>query len=159
HAGESAVADADAVADAERCLAGDHLAPVLLARAGPQHLVDLVLRHGRWRAVNGTADEVADAGGLAEQVEDTVVVLHLAHEVARIELVFADDALGRAVAGLAHLRHAFDGNDDLAEVLFQALDLHPPLDRFLDRLLPATLDFNDIPTFVGRDRVRLGSAR
>src|SRR5437773_651364 len=57
------------------------------------HPLDLARRHRRRRPVDASADEIADAGRLAEEVQDAVVVLHLGHQVARVELALAGDAL------------------------------------------------------------------
>ena len=108
--------------------------------------------------VTGGADEIADARGLAEQVEDAVVELDLDHQVAGDTSCARDHAL--AVAQLGDL---LDRDDDLAEELFEPLDLDAAFDGLLDRFLAAALDLDDVPVLVVRDggfrrRVRIGSS-
>src|SRR5438270_1141030 len=93
--------------------------------------------------IQATAHEVPDAGGLAEKVEDPIIVLYLDHEIARIEFALAHDPFA-----VAHLRHLFDGDDDLTKVFLEPLDLHAALNGLLDRLFPATLDLDHVPAFV-----------
>src|SRR5262249_6122166 len=108
-----------------------------------KHPLDFAVRHRRWRLVQAAAHEIPDAGRLTEQVEDPVVVLDLHHWITRIELPLANHPLA-----VSHFRHAFDGNDDLAELSVQSFNLDTPLDRVLDRFLSPALDFHDVPSLV-----------
>src|SRR5262249_36788453 len=131
HAGEGAVLDLDLVAAIEARLgrfAVDRLHVLLLAL----HELDFVVLHRLGLDVQPAADEVAHAGGLAEQIENPVVVLDVDHQIARVALALLDDALA-----VAHLGDALDRDDDLAEVLLQAFDLDAAFDGVLDGLLAA----------------------
>src|SRR5262245_46919891 len=79
HAGEHAVLDLDPVA-LLGMLDDDLLLALLAGRAAPA--LHLAVGHRGGRPVERAADEVADAGGLAEQVQNTVVELDLGHDVA-----------------------------------------------------------------------------
>ena len=92
-----------------------------------EHALDFVDRHRRRCAVDRGADEIADAGGLAEQVQDPVVEFDVHHQVSGELLARADDALAVTQFG-----NALDWNLDLIEVLVEALDLNSPLDRLFD---------------------------
>src|SRR5437660_611089 len=83
---------------------------------------------------------VADAAGFAEQVENPIIVFDVDHQITRIALAFLDDALA-----VAHLGDPLDRNDDLPEVVAEALDLDAALDGVLDGLFAAALDLDDIP--------------
>ena len=82
HAGKRAVLDLDAVAPVELA-ASDGRSCVGRLALPAQHPFHFALGHGRRRLVQAAAHEVADAGRLAEQVQNAVVVLHLHHQVAR----------------------------------------------------------------------------
>src|SRR5262249_50436159 len=82
HAAEGAVADLDAVEAVEARL---DLLVLLGAFAGPLHLLDLVRLHRLRRLVQAAADEIAYARGLAEEVQNVLVVLDLDHQVAGVE--------------------------------------------------------------------------
>src|SRR5260370_716726 len=138
HVLEGAVQHPDAVAAAELRLGRDALF-LLLARLGAHHPLDLAVRHGRRRAVDGAAHEVAHPGRLAEQVEDAVVVLDLGHEVAGVEL----GLLGHPLP-FPHLAVRLGRDEDLPDEGLHAPDLAPPLDGLLDGLLAAALDLDDV---------------
>ena len=110
----------------------------VLARLLAEHLVDLGLGHLGRRAVG--PDEVADAGGLADDEPGLLVQLHLDHDVAGIGLPLDDPLL--VVADLGDLlgRH-----HDPAEEALKALDLDPPLQGVADRVLARALDLQDVP--------------
>ena len=107
---------------------------VLLA----EHLVDFGLGHLGRRAVR--PDEVADAGGLADDEPGLLVQLHLDHDVAGIRLPLDDPLL--VVADLGDL---LGRNDDPAEVPLEPLDLDPALEGVADRVLARALDLQDVP--------------
>src|SRR5262249_29423071 len=138
HVLEDAFLDLDPVALLERRLLDDLAGRGGAALLRPDLRVDDPLDlPGRPRgrgAVDRAPREVADAGRLAEQVQDAVVELHLGHDVAGVELLLLGDPLA-----LLDLDHLLRRDEDLAEVLLQALDLDLALDGFLDRLLAARL--------------------
>src|SRR5262249_47470507 len=77
HAGEGAVADAHPVAAVEPRLLRDRR---LARRDGAEHPIDFLLLHRLRRDVHSAAHEVAHARGLAEEIQNAIVVLHLAHQ-------------------------------------------------------------------------------
>ena len=93
------------------------------------------------------ADEIANAGGLAEQVDHLIVVFDFDHQVTRIELPLL--RLGHPLAVLVHLDlgHFLDRDHDLAERLFEVFLADAALDGFLDRILAPALDLDDVPVF------------
>src|SRR4051812_31669443 len=109
-----------------------------LGRLLAEHLVDFGLGHLGRRAVG--ADEVADAGRLADGEPGLLVQLHLDHDVAGIALSLDDPLL--VVADLGDLL----GRDhDPAEEALEALDLDPALQGVADGILPAALHLQDVP--------------
>src|SRR5207253_10204452 len=89
------------------------------------------------------AHEVAHAARLAEEVDDSVIVLDVDHQIARIALALLDDALA-----VAHLGNTLYRDDDLSEEVLESFDLDAALDGVLDGLFAAALDFDDIPFIV-----------
>ena len=123
-----------------------------LGRLLAEHLVDLGLGHLGRRAVG--PDEVADAGGLADDEPGLLVQLHLDHDVAGIRLPLDDPLL--VVADLGDL---LGRDDDPAEVPLQPLDLDPPLQGVADRVLARALDLQDVPDQSGAGSSSSSTAR
>src|SRR5262249_6528845 len=141
HAGERAVLDLDAIAPFELRFRMGHARDVLALPA--EHPFHFAIGHRRWGLVQTSTDEVTHAGRFAKQVQYAFVVLHLDHQVSRIQLPFAHHALAAA-----HFRDTLDRDNDLAELAVEPFDLDASFDRFLDRLLTSALDLYDIPSLV-----------
>src|SRR5262249_46491056 len=111
--------------------------------------------HRLWQLGVAAADEIADPGRLAEQVQDVFVEVDFAEQVARELLDLLDPPL--AVADFRDLLHR---NDNPANVRLEVFELYAPLQGRLDGVLAAALDFDHVPLFrvagVGDGGGRLG---
>src|SRR5688572_2881331 len=135
HVLERAFLDLDAVALAE---VDRHLRLLLRRVHAAEHRLD-VLRPRR-RRLRPRADEIAEAGRLAQREPDLVAEIHLHHEVARVQLLALDLLLAAA-----HLGHGLHRDDDLRDLLLQAGLLHPHEHVGADLVLATDLHAQEIP--------------
>src|SRR5262245_36361788 len=111
-----------------------------------EDLADLLVPH-RDGLLAAAADEVPEAGGLAQDAPDAlrplvlrVVELRLDHEVAGVDL-----ALGDALLPVLDLRHPLEGDQDLGDPVLERLGLQPAQEVLPDPLLAARLDPDHVP--------------
>src|SRR5262249_48317132 len=114
-----------------------------------QHTLHFPVRHGRRRMIQTPTHEIADAGSLPEEIENSVVIFHFDHQIPRIKLAFANHAFAAA-----HLGDALHGYDDLTEIVLEAFNLPSPLDSLFNRLFASALYLHHVPPFIARTRGR-----
>jgi hypothetical protein len=126
------------------CDTGDVLA------LSAQHPLYFPFGHGGRRVGDTTPYEIANPRRLSKEIENSIIIFHFDHQVARVQLALAHHAFA-----VAHFGNAFDRDNDLAEVLFQTLNLDSAFDSFLDGFLAAALNLHHVPALVAWSRCRL----